>query len=161
MCKFLLKGRWDGPPFLWFLALCLFPVICLVLLDLSVRLCACKTLVGDTDWTGKQKHHALSNGTSPYACHVIVWKCPPSPGLWSFTKRFCFIFSHITCTFVQTSRSRNTATVTSNTGAVGDREFRCHHTACVLLCLFMFVCIMYLLELYIWGREQVQVRDLT
>ena len=70
MCKFLLKGRWDGPPFLWFLALCLFPVICLVLLDLSVRLCACKTLVGDTDWTVKQKHHALSNGTSPYA-----WPC--------------------------------------------------------------------------------------
>ena len=81
--------------------------------------------------------------------HVIVWKCPPSPGLWSFSKTLCFIFSHVTGTFVQTSRSRNTAAVTSNTGAVGNREFRCHHTACALLCLFMFVCIMYLLELYI------------
>ena len=45
---------------------------------------------------------------------------------------------------MQTSRSRNTATVTSNTGVVGDREFRCHHTACVFFCLFMFVCIIYL-----------------
>ena len=75
--------------------------------------------------------------------HVIVL-CPPSPGLWSFSKTLCFIFSHVTCTFVQTSRSRNTATVTSNTGAVGDREFRCHYTACALLCLFISVCIIYL-----------------
>ena len=49
-------------------------------------------------------------------CNLHGWNGQPLNKIFDIV----FIFSHITCTFVQTQRYRDTASVSSNTGTVSD-----------------------------------------